>query len=488
MSIYVPEYSTTPQNAASDIVTLPTTDDGWRSLYLWLEKAYNLDKYEVGDLKRLHLFRALDDSGDAIHETARTMTDVRHIVDTDIQALSGGERMSLDVAEGVSDADYAAGEAVWRRSRVRERSEDFARVACAIGDLWLYPFLDERGQGRIADYDPIHVSAEYDVQDGSRLERVLIEMDYLDEGITREGRGDGSALRQLVRYMDATEIHTMIDGQTVDAESGPHGLGVVPMVHVPFSRALRQPSHGISAGHQYYRMVAVLDSIVAQAHASGNRYADPMIVLKGASITGAIKRFGRYLQGLAREDDVSYLDTPMQGVGAMLEVYQALREAIREAPEFLFTESGANASGTALNFRATAFVKKMAGPMLRYRMGLAAATDMAVSLEQRRAIDPDLDRFAVELAPALPVAKSAEVADLIAIKNAGGMTTADFVRSLQRLDYIREEVEPDDYTLEILEENQRTARAFGLGGGMGQDEEDTSGPADEADNPNEDEE
>ena len=65
----------------------PESRQQWLDLYQRRHEAYVGDPYTVADMKTLHLFRALDESGDVLAETRRLTRDVQFVVDTHVDAI-----------------------------------------------------------------------------------------------------------------------------------------------------------------------------------------------------------------------------------------------------------------------------------------------------------------------------------------------------------------------------------------------------------------
>ena len=444
----------------------PRTHDEWVDLYGWLRDAFVADPYDTSDLKGLHLFRALDDNGDEIAVATRVVQDAQHIINADARALSGGERVTLEAGDG--DADLTRAEAIWKRSHVDTQVADWALRCAMLGDLHLEAVRDRDGTARIVSYHPGCVRVDYDVVDPTRIVRAVITIRYFDtpevspDGVMSDPQSGPGHLYQRVLTEDTITAHR--DGVLLVEESGAHGLGCVPLVHVPF-QVIDEPEHGLSAAWQAWRAIAVADSIIAQLHATLNRYADPKVIIKGARLdTGSTGlQFGRWLHGLPSDADVSYLEPSMAGCSSALEVLTAVRAVIREAPEFLFTDAGANASGTALSYRAASFLEKMRPIRARFFAGIATAIQLCDELERGTVHDNDRTMYLVDGMPILPIIRSDEVRTLLEIRQANGMTDADFIRHLQRLDYIDAKHDPDEYAERVRADTTSLVRAIDPG-------------------------
>jgi len=273
-------------------------------------------------------------------------------------------------------------------------------------------------------------------------------------------------VHHYVRILTATEVLAYRDGDLIPEQSGPHRLGVVPLVHVPFL-PYADPEHGLWAAPGLEGAMAHVDSIHAMIRAVGNRYGEPRLAVKGATVgdDADVLKFGRIISGLPEGGDVFYVEPTMAGINALLAAAQAAREAIKETiPEFLFTEAGAGSSGTALSLRATQFRSKMREVRSRWYRGLARVTEYAVAIAGQRAWDPDTIDLRVTSGPILPPDIEAELRALALARSDGGLKRADYVRHLQRLGIVGSEHDPEEYAAEVFDERADTATRF-FGGG-----------------------
>jgi len=346
------------QSAGMRKFKAPETHEEWVDRYGWLHSAYIGEPYTVDDMKSMRLFRALDPNGDVIAETTRLTRDIQHVVDIDAQGLAG-HTLTLDLAEGRgSAADLTAGQRIWKRSRLQRLKGRWARWGASMGDLFLEAVrtTDEAPYGvKIVAYDPRLVRVEYDLETGTEIERATIVVPFYDPPeVTSDGLAvyDGVG-HTYIRTLTRESIVVTVDG-VVQAEGGPHGLGVVPLVHLPFIPYV-DPCHGLWAAPGLEQSLALVDSLLTQVGAIGNRYASPMWVAKGFTIAdGAdIGKVGRVLSGVPADGDFEPVEANLGGVTALLKAAQEAREMARASlPEFLFGEVGANASGSSLSFRA----------------------------------------------------------------------------------------------------------------------------------------
>jgi hypothetical protein len=453
----------------------PRTEGDWEDWYQMLHDAYVGDPYTVEQLKDYHLFRALDTSGEVIEETRRLQRDVQFVVDTDVSAMVG-EGLTLMGTDGAEPDPMAA--ELWRRSGVPAQVSGWARINALMGDLHLEAMRDEDGAVRVIQYDPRHVRLEYDILDRTRLRRAIVSVQWREEAGIDPSTGiisDLGALHTMVREITEDEITVWMDGQLDEQQSGPHALGVVPLVHIPFL-PWTEPEHGLWTALGLMQPLMLIDSFITQIKAVGNRYANPILAGIGVEFTTGSETglFGRQLSGIPTEGDVKYLEPSLEGVKALIEAVQMHRETVRATmPEFLFVDSGANASGRALSWRAAAFKSKMTDVRGRFYGGLARAIEYAVAMADKREYDEDRLDLRVKGGPILPPDMSAELDAVQKLRDMSAIKQVDVVRHGQRLGLIDEEADADEYAAEVMDETaDRAATFFGDDGGGGPGNED----------------
>lgn len=447
--------------ALSSRFAFPQTHEEWLERYSWLEDAYLGEAYSQGDVTALHLFRALDTAGDEIATTRRLTRDVQHVVDTDAQALSQGLVLELD---GDDAKRLAEGAAIWRAGGTTEQVGTWARRCVSLGDVFIEPVRrqEKRPYGvRLIGYDPRQVRTVYDDQTGTVIVEATITTDYYEPPKPGESVRDQVA-HAYRRVLTPTEIAVTLDGEPVEEESGPHGLGVVPLAHaqcIPWT----DPDHGLWAAVGLESALAYVDSVLTQAFAVGNRYGNPLLVVRGAKLTATsdVHKFGRVISGVPADGSVEIVEASLEQIRALLAAADQARAMARETlPEFLFTDAGASASGRALNFRASAFAAKVRDMRDRFYGALTTATAYAVAMEADRPYDPDDAAFRVDAPPALPVNTAEEVEVLHGILDHDGLTHADYVRHLQRLGIVPRDADPDEYAIATLDQRGTRAREF----------------------------
>jgi hypothetical protein len=202
--------------------------------------------------------------------------------------------------------------------------------------------------------------------------------------------------------------------------------------------------------------------MLSQVQAIGARNGNPLLAVSGARFEdgGAVFGIGKIVSGIPSGGTVAYVESTLTGVTALLEAAQQAREQARETlPEFLFTDSGANSSGSALSWRASAFASKIEEIRGRWFDSLARLTAIAVAMDAGRAYEPARDRLRITGSPVLPVHLADEVRVLHEILDKRGLTRRDYLAHLQRLGVVSNDHTPDEYaTLVGAEEQAATDR------------------------------
>ena len=432
----------------------PESRQQWLDLYQRRHEAYVGDPYTVADMKTLHLFRALDESGDVLAETRRLTRDVQFVVDTHVDAILA-EGLTLVRAPAGDPSDLAAAEAIWARSGLDQHLERYVRDAAVLGDLHFEAVLSEDGSGaRVVAYDPRHVELTYDAETGTKLERAIVTVPYFDPA-TVDAHGnlgeEHDVMRIYRRVITPGRIDVYRDGQRSPAESGATSIGVPTAIHSPYV-PYKIPEYGLSAAHKLDDALSLIDSMLTQIHAIGTRHGNPLLQSAGAQVAAGsdIAKLGRIVNGPAGWS-MSYVEPTFQGISTLLNAIQTHRETLRETmPEFLFTESGANSSGSALNFRATQFVSKMKKIRARVYRALADAIQIGIALERGGAVRAGI--VAVEGGDILPANVIAMLEELRIAHGIQPIKPADVVRVYQRAGIVRTDEDPEAYAAETSPE------------------------------------
>jgi len=446
----------------------PRSESEWQDRYSTLRDMYHLEPYTESEIDGLHLFRAEDDSGDDLARTRRLVRDFAFVIDKNADHLFVGG-ITVDPAQADDDAnedaarDAEQGAAILSRSKIGRRLSMLAHNL-AMGRGGIEVRLDPREEGefaykaRLVPHAPETYSVTTDDATGLEIERVVIRSTYYDADDT-SGSGDvmGDArLHTYVRTLTRDEVVVELDGERVEEESGPHGLGVVPFVNL-VPRPTREAEHGVSAAHGLEQALALIDSLYTQAHATGARFADPLLTGKNVNLSGSsVGRFGRSLYWEERPNvstEVKYVEPSMAGVSGILKAIDSLHKTARGTmPEFGLFDASSAASGEALKTLQQAFVAKVYRSRANVLPGLAEAVQMAVHLERNEAHNADAEMFRVTTGPVIPGDTAAEMAVVLDAKGEGLISTPDSIRHLQRLGIVPAHHDPEEYAIKVQEE------------------------------------
>ena len=436
----------------------PDNEEGWKEVYDFRWQCVLQYPYSAETQKAEHLFRAFDDQGNEIDQTRRLFRFFAFICETDARTLSPGL-----VLEASDKKLLGAGEQVWRRSRMGEQLGVWFHELTVLGDGWveavrMSPKPPHRT--RLVHYDPRHVTPFYDVETGTELERVEIEIDYMDRPLEGGIPGEETT-HSYKRVLTRTRIDVYRNGELMQAESGEHGLGEVPAVQlrcIPWDRS----GHSLCAASGVERALMFMDSLVTQGKAIGTRWANPTTIFYGFKVgdPSSAAAFGRMINGAPKDGRAEHLEAKAASIDQLLKLQQEVASHIREvSPEFLFSDSGARESAEARSLRGQAFEAKMLDMRDRNYAALRRVIAMAVAMEERQRWDPDrYDRFRIDAPPILPRNVKAELEALDLIK--GDLKRADRIRHLQRLGLVDATVDPEKYAAEVQDEQAVVASQF----------------------------
>lgn len=435
------------------MTTTPTkTAIGRRWPESWAERRVEYDRrgdaykglaYDDGEAKRLGLFAYRDENDVVIHGAQRVMRDQAFIQDVDAAALATGLTLNLDPewSDGMGDAERQKwldmGLAVWERSRVKGNAHRWSRMLCVFGDLHMEPMLDDdTGEAVIGVHPARHVEVYYDRFDIG-LAHAAVEFTYV---LPPEGDEQAKDVTYR-REMSADMLRWREDGgKWTDVE---HGLGRVPLVHVSYQQ-LDDPSFGMNAGYGFEAVQAFSDSALSQFSVIGTRCADPLLAAIGFQPTQIDPSKNQGIT-VPTGGDLKWLEPTLTALQALVNMQdQYRRAAVETIPEFVFAEAGANASGTAIYYRAAQLEMKLRPIADRFNEGIAIATRIACALEMGTTYE-EAPRFEVTSNPAVPMDKGAILELVIAMRSEGLILDADSVRMLQTVGLLPEDADPEDY-------------------------------------------
>lgn len=442
----------------------PQTWEEWCLTYDRREDYYRGLGYRVEEIKEMGLFRALDNDGKVLAVTRQLTLDIQHVVNTDANALAAG--WALEAQEG-AEAELQDGLDVWRRSSLDSRRIALTNDMAQMGRAGVEAYLDSNGDARLRVIDPRHYRVEYDPEDGVTPLRAYITFQYDDEvTLSPTGEPENTGVKHTyVRELTDTTSTTWIDGEEDEEASGEHGLGVVPFVNLlfqPAGDADGNAEHGLWAAQGLVSPLAAFDSLFNQISAVGNRVGNPIPFIAGGIMDDGTKvgHLGRWINGLPVEGRVGYMEAHLTGLQVLLEAAMKLLEQARTScPEFLFAGAGANASGEALTWLATAFELKVGTIRERMFADIARITDIAVRFERNEQYRPDEDLFTVTGPPLLPVDKEKALKGLKEAKGLG-LQQEDVIRHLQRLGYVPPDADAKAYANEAADREADRATMF----------------------------
>jgi len=411
--------------------------------------------YTGAEIKRMNLFRALDASGQLIAETRRVLPLIRFVVGVDAASIwTQGVTWSVATArlgdapsEDRIKALAALGSAVWTRSKMKTTGPAMAWNLCATGD-WCVEVVKGPAGAVLVPHNPRRVHVERDPL-GLTITRAVIDIDYTDAPTpdAESGKYTGGGKEHTYRRVLTPErIDVYVDGVRKVDESGRNALGVVPLVWLRF-RQVGEFELSSWAGDGAEDAVAMIDSMLTQIQVVGGRNANPLLVAVGAQLAeGAeVTQVGRSVS-MPVGADLKWLEATLNGLrelgGAASQLYDQITQAY---PEFLFVDAGASASGTALSYRAGAFVAKVAPVRQAFYDAMSEALGMAVALDAGQRWTPDADVYAVDGGSALPQDVSAIAGLLTDLVAAGLARPQDVVARLQSERLLPDDLEPADY-------------------------------------------
>lgn len=465
------------QGGSDDFTAYPATHAGWINRYQFLIDAYHGETYTQQQIKELSLFRALDDDGKVIALTRRLHRDIQYLVDTARDALALGQ-VTLQKTEGASDRDYETALEIWNRSGVDSQGSVWSFLLACCGDLYIEAARVEAGSNDVSliSYPPQNVYLEYDLATGRRITRAIITSDILGEAMV-DAHGNVTEAGALYTYQrtltdEEIEVSSKLppspegrqQAELDAAASGPHGLGVVPIVHIRCIPTV-YPEHSLPVTHGLERGLAEVDSLASQISAVGDRFGNPKPYLFGAKLGdgSAIARFGRWINAWGNGSDkisAGYLEPSMSGIAQLQTALERLIGDIRITfPEFLFLGGGstANLSADALRLLATRYESKYQDIRSRLYRGLERALAIGVALENRAEYDPSSHPVKIDGPPLLPTDKKAELEALRMAFDMGGVSQVDVIRSIQALQLASSESSAEDYARLIAEEEMGQA-------------------------------
>ena len=447
---------------------------------------YAAEPYTDADCTRFFLFQTRDQNGDPQHRTRRVSTMLQFLVGVGASALGG--TCALNVAPGqfpreatsenprllvpgpLEVATLEAGNAIWRRSCVEEKIEEWAVAACAVGDAFFEVgySADDPALAEFHALDAHTVSVYYDSR-GKNITKAKVEFKYRPDGAEEE-----VTYRRVVTadrwVVGADGTRAKVKGRIVTEDGDfrqdvENTIGICTILHYRWAPRPGSPQLSACATTGYEDVVAKSDSASTQVSAIGTRHANPKLVGEGfqpEDTTYTDRNGNEYgksadlapTMGIGPGEDLRYLQVDLGGVAAFRESTAGdMRMAREECPEFLMSESGANASGTALSMRAAAFTGKHGPKMARWRAMLAKAASMCLCLERLEPWTDAADVFVCTGSTPLPLDRAAELDVIARAMDMRVLKQSDAVAAAQSLGVGPADADPTTYAEEIREED-----------------------------------
>lgn len=415
--------------------------------------------YSERDIRDMALFKALDSNNRISATTSRVLRDIAFVANVDAASIAS-DCLRLSIEDEAPDREtlHATAKRVWDGSQIDARRHWWARTLCVDGELLLEAIQTSDGP-RVIMHPFETYRLTYD-RTGTRIERAVITRQLPpDDVVGADGTLEaGTDEREYRRVITPTTVQAWIDSVPIAEETGANPLGVVPVVRATFMPVL-DGAFCLNAAYGYDDAIAALDSLVCQFRTIATRHANPLLVGLGVDVgTGAsLQEQGRAV-ALPADTDLKWLEATLSGIDSMVKTMEQIRVSIVQTlPEFMFTESSATASGTALSYRASAFVAFIGPIRESFYNALELVMSYALAIGSGSAWTHESNVVEVEGGPAIPqdVAMLAQV--YTGLRDAGAITGEDLARYLQGAGIASDDVSPAEYAAKALAEHAARA-------------------------------
>lgn len=431
----------------------PVTAEERREMYRARWRSFRGEPYTLAEVQRLALFRAVgtDDVTTAI--TQRIMRDGAFVCGVDAAAIAT-DGVTLGTTPGAEDR-LDDGRAQWEQSAISDNLPWWATNLCVDGLGYLEVFLTAPGVPAIVWHQPTSVEVSKDRAGSTITQAVITILEPPAWSVSADGSIDvGGKPTTYRRLLTPAKIAAWRDDAALPDETGPNTLGRVPLIEVAFAKCA-DGSMPLNACQGIDDAIALINSTIMQIGTIGSRNANPTLLTIGARLAdGAdMQKAGKVLS-VPADADIKWLELSMTGLRSLVETMVAVLDAVRQTmPEFLFVDSGANSSGTALSYRAGAFVAKIQPVRARMYAALAEAVSLAVCLAAGRPWSPDEMVYAVDGGSPLPMDVASGAALRQTLMDAGLLRREDVVSWLQAA-RVAPEGDPAGYAAKALAEMQ----------------------------------
>lgn len=431
-------------------------------------EAYTMQPYRAIDIATLNLFIHVNEDDNVEAVTRRLSTDIRWCVDVDAASIAS-DALTLQIKPERIDAAQAdeilaAAQRAWADSRIDAERLRYARNVCIYGEGEFETLRRPDGSGVVVWRDPQTVQIIKD-STGTVIETAVVDFPFERAPMVDPATGaiQPQPMSRYTRVLTRDEVRVYIDGALVADQSGQHSLGEVPIQRVTYAD-VGDGSLAEWSGAGMRGTVAVIDSIATQLQVIGARHASPLLaafgarIASGADVTGPNKTISMPLGA-----DLRWLEPVLSGLEAVIAGSSAQRDAMRATkPQFMFTEAGQNASGTALSNRATAFTLMIRPVRESFYSALSKALSMAAAINMGVPWTPAMDILQIDGGSPLPLDETAwvQIVDLLVDK--GLLLRVDAVRFLQGLGIVPQG-DPEEYAA-ALESEGAAATAVAVDG------------------------
>lgn len=430
----------------------PTTWDGRRREQKRRRDLVLMQPYTVEECQRLGLFQGTDIGNNIIHRAQRISPLIAFVASVGATLLSREWTLNLkgDADPKPNDPRLTRGMETWKRSKIPRSARMWADNLTVEADCYMEATLDDAGRPVVVHHNPQTVRVWLDARGIDVIKATITFM--VDDP------DDDSRKVEYVRTLTRKDISEKVGDKP--PTTVPNRLGVVPLEWVQFAPSGvdpylgRPPWWGIEDG------VAVHDSSASILTVIGTKRANTVLFAEGVDITAGTEAgaTANGIQGGTVEGGVIVGPTgsDVRPIGHGLEGAQALVEQSGEVHavvattrfELLFTDAGANASGTALSHRAAGLLATYAPPDRDLRASVGRAIAMAQAMADGVAWTDDLDVYEVTAGPMLSLDRAAELDALVKALETGLIKPVDAVRKLQDLGYIPRDADPEAYAQE----------------------------------------
>jgi len=415
-------------------------------------RAYLSLGYLQDEIKTLGLFEALDSSGQVTAETTRLSRDIAFICDVDAASIAS-DALQVSPVDPKDEVTKKAAKSVWSRSKVDQERLRWSTNLVVDGEIGLETMFRADGKAVIISHPFEAYYCRYDAT-GTMMTEVCIQTQVVMPAIYDDKGDELQAETEMLyqKIITPKEYKVWIGGAYHEELSGPNLLGVIPFSRITY-RDVKDGEFPLWAGYGYGDALATVDSFITQLRTLGTRHANPIMVGTNVIVDNEshLQEAGRTIS-IPDGAKLEWMEADLKAVDSLLKTSVEVRQrCIETLPEFLFVDAGAGASGTALSYRAQAFVAKIEPIRQKFYTALARQTAYAVVLDLKQTLgyDPDVDLIVVQGGPAIPQDIATLAKLYLEIWTAGVLSDSDLITHLQSMGIVRKDMSPAEYLAEI---------------------------------------